>query len=134
MPASRSRSSHDSPSTGDSPTLAEQQCDGSTESQILGRSDQRLGVSGGEGATRLDPLRPGRFDQIERVGGNEPELHSLGECLPADLPAVEHGVRRVLVEQLGLPLCQEFGADVDYGVGSDVVGQVAGELAVAVER
>lgn len=54
-----------------SPALAEQQSDRRTESQFLGRGDQRLGVGGGEGPTCLHSFRAWRLDEVELVGRDQ---------------------------------------------------------------
>lgn len=135
VPASRSRSSHARPKT----SLTRQPWQNSKVTAAPSRNSwdaviSDLASAGERARPAFTRFARGDLTRSNWLAGIRPELDRFGEGLAAELPTVEHGVRRVLVEQLRLPLRESFSADIDDTMSADVVGQVAGELLVAVER
>lgn len=116
------------------PALTEQQRDRGPQPELLRRDDQRLRVGCGQGAPRIHPRTAGRSHEIERVGRDQPKSHRLGKGLPGDLARVQHRERRELVELPRLPFDHDLGVYVDDPQMADVIGEVAAESLVAVER
>ena len=93
--------------------------------QLFGHGDQRLGVSGGEGATGLDSLRPGALTRLNGLAGMSLNCTASVNACRQTFRQLSTVYGEVLVEQLRLPLRQDFGATSTTAVGSDGAGQVA---------